>query len=497
MMKRLAGNLLFAASNWRHHRAYRQAAGSPREHQELLLRSFLRRNARAAYGLEHGYERIRSVREYQERVPIVTYEDLEPWIERIRRGERGVLTTEPVLAFEKTSGSAGAAKYIPYTASLLREFRCSIGAWLFDLFRHKRGLLAGAHYWSLSPLARDREAELGGPPVGFQSDAEYFGPIERRWLRWLMAVPGEVAAARDIEECWRLTLDNLVGCHDLRFVSVWNPSFLTLLLKRLPPEVEARALWPDLELISCWTSGAAARFLPELRALLPGVEIQGKGLMATEGVFSFPLVGRPGAAPAITSHFLEFLDEDGRALLVDELEVGARYRPLLTTGGGFARYDVGDLVEVVAPGAIEFVGRAGAVSDVCGEKLTEAFVGRVLEAAAQRASVSGLLMLAPEWGSPPHYLVFAERDPGERFAADIDRALRSSPQYDYCRRLGQLGQVELVVVEDGEERFVQGCLAEGQRAGDVKSAYLRRELGWREHLTRGSSLVAAEQGANA
>ena len=310
-----------------------------------------------------------------------------------------------------------------------------------------------------------------------------------------MAVPGDVAATSDIEECWRRTLDSLMGCRDLRFISVWNPSFLTLLLRRLPPGAEPRALWPDLELISCWTSAAAARFVPELRALLPGVEIQGKGLMATEGALSYPLVGRPGAAPAITSHFLEFVGEDGTARLVDELEVGARYRPLMTTGGGLARYDLGDLVEVVAPGAIEFVGKAGVVSDVCGEKLSEAFAGSVLESAGQRAGVSGFLMLAPEWGSPPRYLVFAERDPGERFAEEVDRELRRSPQYDYCRRLGQLDPVELVLVRDGEERFLKGCLAEGQRAGDVKSGYLRRELGWRDHLTLPRSAQEQDPGA--
>lgn len=482
-MKLLTGNLLFAASHFRHHRAHRRALASPRVEQERLLQAFLDRNAESVYGREHAYGRIRSVAEYQERVPIVTYDDLEPWIARIRRGEQGVLTAEAVLALEKTSGSAGAAKYIPYTATLLTEFRRAVGAWLFDLFTKRRALLGGAHYWSISPMVRSTSADDAcALPIGFASDAEYFGPFERRWLRWLLAVGGEVANTSDIEECRRRTLECLTACRDLRFLSVWNPSFLTLLLKQLPEGVRPSELWPDLELISCWTSAAAARALPELQALLPGVEIQGKGLMATEGVVSFPLVGRPGAVPAISSHFIEFLAADGRAYLVDELEVGGTYRPVMTTGAGFARYDLGDQVEVVAPGAIEFVGKAGVVSDLCGEKLSEAFVGSVLESAAGEGG-SGLLMLVPEWGSPPRYLLFTERAHGERLGEEVDRALRRSPHYDYCRRLGQLARVEVVVVEDGAERFLRGCIAEGQRAGDAKSSYLRCELGWREHLT--------------
>src|SRR4029077_152120 len=135
---------------------------------------------------------------------------------------------------------------------------------------------------------------------------------------------------------------------------VWNPSFLTLLMRRLPAGRRPLDYWPHLRLISCWTSGNSARFIPELEQLFPGVEVQGKGLLATEGIVSFPELGHPAPSPALTSHFLEFVDEDapltprsppaaggegmgvrggGEARLVDELEVGCRYRVLITTGG--------------------------------------------------------------------------------------------------------------------------------------------------------------------
>ena len=56
-------------------------------------------------------------------LPIVTYDDIEPFIERVCAGESNVLTSEPVLMVEKTSGSTAAAKYIPYTRSLRRQFQ--------------------------------------------------------------------------------------------------------------------------------------------------------------------------------------------------------------------------------------------------------------------------------------------------------------------------------------------------------------------------------------
>jgi hypothetical protein len=353
---------------------------------------------------------------------------------------------------------------------------------MFDLFTHRPALLAGAQYWSISPSARPAEVTPGGLRVGIADDTEYLGPVARLALGRVLAVPASVARAPDLDCCRRQTLEHLMRCRNLRFVSVWNPSFLTLLVDGLPAGTRPRDWWPGLRLISCWTSAASARFLPELRDRFPGVEIQGKGLLATEGVVSFPLVGRPAPAPALTSHFLEFIDELGRIRLADELEPGRRYRVLITTGGGLARYDLGDQIEVVAPGAIEFVGRGDAVSDLCGEKLSEGFVGRVLEEVSAEAGFVGFALLAPEWSRPPHYLLFAETDAVSLLAERVEQRLRNSVHYDYCRRLGQLGPLEGVRVYDGAARYLRGGIALGQRAGSIKSAWLRREPGWRQWL---------------
>ena len=484
MLRHCLGNTLWTLGNCRHFLRYRRALRDPRRTQERILFSFLKRNANSSYGREYRYAGIRSVRQFQREVPIVNYDSLEPWIDRVCGGETNVLTTEPVLLMEKTSGSSGAAKYVPYTTSLLEEFQNAVGAWMFELFTRRPALLGGAQYWSITPASRQRERTIGGLPVGFDADIDYFGPLARRTLSWVMAVPGELANVPDLEENRRQTLKHLTRCRNLRFISVWNPSFLTLLMDELPPGVLPRDLWPRLQLISCWASGASARFLPRLREWFPGVEIQGKGLLATEGVVSFPVIGQSGSVPAITSHFLEFVSDDGCAHLVDELEVGERYSVVITSGGGFARYDLGDRVEVVAPGAIEFVGRKGQASDLCGEKLTDTFVGSVIEAATAQLNLAGFAMLAPEWGSPPRYVLFVKANRAGEVAALVERRLRASVQYDYCRRLGQLAPVEGVRVSSAEEGYLRGCEELGQRAGDVKPAYLRRELGWRERMAR-------------
>lgn len=482
MIKHWLGNSLWMLANARAHRRCRLARRDPRRAQERLLFGFLRRNGDTEYGRRHRYAKIRTVREFQEAVPIVRYENLEPWIGRIREGHANVLTAEPVLMMEKTSGSSGPAKYIPYTASLRREFQEAVGAWMYDLFTHRLALLGGAQYWSISPVAREREVTPGGLPVGFDDDTAYLDPFSRAVTGWVMAVPGGVGRAPDWEACRRATLDHLMRCRDLRFISVWNPSFLSILVRGLPAGTKPRDLWPDLAVISCWTDGASARFVAELRALFPGVEIQGKGLLATEGVVSFPEASRPAPSLAITSHFLEFVDEDGRARLVDELEAGATYSVVLTTGGGFARYALGDRVEVVAPGAVRFVGRAGGVSDLCGEKLSEAFVAPLLDEAAARFGLGGFVMLAPEWADPPRYVLLSDSDAAKAAADWLETRLRAAVHYGYCRRLGQLGPVEGIRIPGAADRYLRACAALGRRAGGVKPPGLCRELGWRRRL---------------
>ncbi len=144
-------------------------------------------------------------------------------------------------------------------------------------------------------------------------------------------------------------------------------------------------------------------------------------------------------------------------------------------------------MEVVTPGRIEFVGRKGNLSDLCGEKLSESFVGSVIEAATTRFDLAGLAMLAPEWGSPPRYLLLVESERAADVARFVEAGLRASVHYDYCRRLGQLGPLGGVRLANANRRYLRGCERLGQRVGDVKPAYLRREFGWRERMKAAST----------
>jgi len=494
-------------------RAFERAMRDPETAQRRLLARLLQANRDCSFGRAYGFRAIRSAEQFRNSVPVRGYDDLTPWIERAARGQAGVLTSEPVVMFERTSGSSGAAKLIPYTAALRREFHRALAPWLCDLHDGDRALADGPAYWAVTPVARLPRRTEGGVPVGFDSDAEYFGSVSAWLVGRLLAVPQKVSRCGDIDEALYLTLRHLLKARALTLMSVWNPSLLLVLCDLLETRgdelardlaasrargereqaarlqamlgagaVQPLALWPRLRLISCWTSAEARAVLDDVRRRFPGVAIQGKGLLATEGVITIPLARFGGAVPAITGHFLEFVDADtGRTRLVHELEQGREYLPVVTTGGGLWRYRIGDRVRATEVGALpvlEFVGRDDGVCDLRGEKLHPGFVRGVIDELAPAASFA---MLAPA-DDRSGYVLFTDAVRAD--AARLDCLLRANPHYDYCRQLGQLRAAAVVRVNgDAHARYLRHCERLNRRAGTAKLAALDRGRDWERAFT--------------
>lgn len=476
----------------------------PRAVQWRILFRYIRDNAGTEFGRRHEFDRIKNVAEYQARVPLSDYEDYVPCVERIASGESHVLTRAPVRCFVPTSGSTNAEKLIPYTDELRREFNRGIGPWIFDLYLHDPRLMGGRAYWSISPVAQ-RERHHGAVAVGFEEDSAYVGGFAKRLVETALAVPGYVRQIRDIESFRYVTLRHLLRCPDLRLISVWHPSFLTLLIDALEPNWhrllreldhprvaqlqrigphDLCRIWPNLRLISCWADAAAALAVPALRKLFPSVTIQGKGLLATEGFVTLPL-GRHTPV-AVRSHFFEFLDEAGNALLADELTLGGTYSVVLTTAGGLYRYRLLD--RVVVDGflgrtpSMRFIGKEGSISDICGEKITEGFAADVLRSLCDRLEIDArFVMLAPHCEQvPASYVFFIEAAtlPG-RLADLLDDALCANPHYRYCRMLGQLAAASVFNVrEDGYGAYARRLSASGQRLGNIKPCALSALTDW-------------------
>lgn len=438
------------------------------------LGSMLRRNARTAYLREFGAPQ--TTLEFRQRVPVVSYDEIHPYVSRVSAGEADVLFSGKPVAYERTGGSAGGSKLIPYSSNGLSDFRESVLPWLAHTIR--RHGISGRAYFSISPAARAPE-EIGGVPVGL-SDAAYLGDQAGQLLRQRTAVPFEVAAISDIDIWRKTTRKYLEAAHDLELISVWSPTFLLRLLQGV---ADTRALWPNLKVVSCWTSGSSARYVEDIARLFPQARIEPKGLLSTEAVVT---VSDEGGRPALVRHgYFEFLD--GETVLDESrLESRREYEVLATTASGLYRYATGDRVRFDGRNSegrpiLEFVGRDSLTSDLVGEKLTDAFVGRCLD------SIPGFAMLVPD-ARAPSYVLVCDADTGfDAISLEaLEGRLRSNPQYAYARRLGQLAPLRILSCLrpfDVVERVMRD---RGVRLGDIKPTALRVEDHWLPLFERNS-----------
>jgi hypothetical protein len=496
--------------------SFDRACEAPRAAQVALLRNILAANADSDFGRTHGFANIDTVERFRARVPIRDYEELRPFIDRAAAGEAGVLTSEPVIAFEETGGSASGRKLIPYTPAALAAFRAAVLPWLGDLAQRRPETFQGRAYAALSPVARAPRVTAGGIPIGLPSEGAYLGADLAAALVSVLAVPLDVAHVRDVEQ-WRfLTLRCLVAAADLSFVSVWSPTFLIGLIEALPalaeplvksihdggeiaadPErarvigaalarrpIDTQLLWPRLATVSAWADGASRPYARRLRDLFAHAALQPKGLLATEGAVTIPWRGSHHPVPALASAFLELIDDAGEPRLCDELREDADYRVVMTTPGGLYRYDLGDrlLCHGYLEGVprLEFVGRAGVATDIVGEKLSEDFVGAAL------GRVGGGACLAARATATPFYELLVDAPADENLApqaALVEERLRANPQYAYARTLGQLGPVAPRAVDHLLDRYTRVQAQRGCRLADIKPPVLIGDAAAYEALT--------------
>ncbi len=514
-------------------RRFRTALSEPERAQGRRLRALVRAGAPTAYGRAHGLGAVQSVEAFQRALPLTRAEDYAEAIEAIRRGEASVLTGDPVRRLVPSGGSTGPVKLIPYTATVQREMNEAIGAWIVDLVRADPALGAGPAYWSVSP-AIDLPARTSQVPIGFDDDARYLGRGLGRLVRRALVAPGALRRVRPLASFQYATLLFMLAEPELRLISVWHPSFLSVLwetraahwdrlvedvaagsfrpphpvdaaltdrlaacrranprrarwLAALGPTAAADAVWPELRLVSAWADGAAAPAFTDLAARMPGVRFQPKGLLSTEAFVTIPYQGHWPLA--VTAHFYEFLDDAGRAWTAERLVAGAEYEVVVTTGGGLYRYRTGDRVRVesflAGTPTLRFLGRVDQVVDLTGEKLDEAWVGALIEQIG-RERETGFAMLAPDaQGARRAYTLYTDVEPpaAASLAAALGERLRENPGFAYAQDLGQLGPLRAFsIAEPAHAAYLRRLAGRGTVLGAIKPARLSPLDGWSEHF---------------
>lgn len=446
-------------------RRFARSLAEPARAYDTTMARLARGLERTAYGSHLG---VQTAGQFAARVPVVDYPDLQPWLARQQAGEAGVVTREPVLAWERTGGSTGEAKSVPVTRSLRSAQTAMVLLQVHSMLARGPRLRTGRFYRPVSPriLSASRPEPLGGD--GFADDFEGLSPPVRWFLHRFEAGPRGAGSIRDLSVFRGCVMGGLMEARDLEVVLLYSPAFLGTLLDHVEAErgpQDWRAIWPELKLLMCWAGGQEAAGARVLADRL-GAQLHPMGLFSTEGPVTVTRFGERGGLPLTHWVLIELETEDGDLIPAHEARHGRVYRTVISHGAGLYRYRVGDQVEVVGRVAqtptFEFVGRQGFVGP---GRLHDRFVREVLGALALSAGFQSLVSVTDS----KRYVLLLDRceDP-DGVAARLEALLGEHMTYANARRQKGLGPAGVFVREDIAARVLEAEARSGRLMGDAK-----------------------------
>jgi hypothetical protein len=342
--------------------------------------------------------------DYRDRVPLQTYEDLAPCIERMKRGEEDVLCAGQCQLYALTSGTmAGRTKFIPVTEAMLAHFRragiesllwYSARARSTRVFRGRHLFLGGTHALTPIPEALPFEAYSG--------DLSGIAALNLpKWIEEYFVEPGsEVAQIADWPAKIAAIVERTSGLDITLLAGI--PNWVLVLADALRANAGGsrtlKEIWPNLE---CFVHGGVpvAPFLDELREVL-GPTVNFHEVYAASEGFVAAQDGHHAEGLRMmvdAGIFFEFVpmsdfDERGiptlgqKAVPIWGVKTGVDYALVLTTPAGLARYVIGDVVRFIStqPARIVYVGRTTLQLTALGERVSERDLTETLRAVCRR-----------------------------------------------------------------------------------------------------------------
>lgn len=494
-------------------RAFEKATREPEKIQKQFLLDLLRKNSETHFGREHDFAGIKSEADFRARVPVRDYEELRPFVDRIVKGEREVLTKENPFMFTITSGTTGEPKYIPVTRESQAANSRLMRQWISRAELDHPGVTAESGVAIVSRAVEGFTAS--GMPYGSASGVIYKNIPS--FIRRAYAVPYAVSEIENYDERYFLFARFALASR-VSFIATPNPSTLLRLaricvenqdalvqaiydgtpgvdLKKQPeiyaelsaalkPEpARARQLsaviaengflklaecWTDLRLIGCWLGGSVGVQSKRLGEIFGDVPQRDLGYLASEGNFTMPVAeGNSSGILALENGYYEFVPEDEidsaeqRVLSAYELEAGRRYGILLTTAAGLYRYQINDIVEVTGfyheTPLVAFVRKSGDMANITGEKMHANHFVQAFHAMARKFELDVEQFRAVPDAHEHRYEIYLELKQNfsrERLRREVlpelDRALqRINIEYEQKRRSKRLEMPLLYLMKKG------------------------------------------------
>lgn len=428
-------------------------------YQEKWFQYLLKKGKETDYGRHHGLRDAITLEQFKERVPVVPYEKLYPYIERMMLGESHVLWPEKVKWFSKSSGTTNArSKFIPVTEENLELNHYKAGKDMIAIYLnqypnskvlHGKNIALGGSLQSV-PVAkneRNKDIQAGDISAVIMKNLPF-------WAQWLRTPSLDIALMGEFEAklekiaqlCLRMDVTGISG------VPTWNVVLLQRILE-LSGKSNVLEVWPNLEV---FLHGAVAfgPYRELFKTLIPSDKMHYLELYnASEGFFGIQdWWGDTDQMLLLANHgiFYEFvplseLDNPfPKTCTLPEVEIEKAYAICITTNGGLWRYLIGDTIKFINkdPYRFRIVGRTKHYINVFGEELMVENAERALEMVCRQTGAA-----VTEFTAAPIYLsttskgghewiVEFQRPPAdpELFADLLDDALRKiNSDYDAKR----------------------------------------------------------------
>ena len=461
----------------------------PSEVQHELLEELLKKAKKTDYGKQYGFDSIENFEHYKARVPVVSYEDLFPSIERLMKGEQNVLWPTEIRWFAKSSGTTNArSKFIPVSNEALEDCHYKGGKDLLSI------------YFNNYPDARmfsGKGLVIGGSHQLNQFDENsksYYGDVSAvllknlPWWAQMVRTPSLDIALMDE---WEEKIDKMVQITSNENVTNISgvPTWMIVLLEKMLEYKgvnDVLDIWPNLEVFF----HGAVSFTPyrELfKKLIPSSKMRYmETYNASEGFFGIQDLTDRNEILLMLDYgiFYEFIpceeleEGDPKTLCLDEIEVGRNYAVIITTNAGLWRYKIGDTVTFtsVNPYRIKISGRTKHFINAFGEELIiENAEVAIAEACKKTEAIIDNFTAGPRYlgernkGGHEWIIEFAsEPNDLERFTKLLDEKLREiNSDYD-AKRYKDIALIEPVVHTVPPRTFYNWMKAKGKLGGQHK-----------------------------
>lgn len=352
----------------------------PLEVQQEVLQQLLSQASNTEFGRSTSMANIRSFEDFRSAVPLQSYDDVFPFVERMKNGETNLLWPGEILWFAKSSGTTHQrSKLIPVSKESLQECHYKGGKDLLGIYYNNHPdtrLFTGKHL-----------IVGGSSEINYLNQKSYFGDLSAIivknlpwWCEWRRTPSKEIALLSKWEEKLEKMVKETVK-DDVRILA-GVPSWTLVLLKKILEQNNTQNIldiWPNLEM---YMHGGVS-FTPykeQFESIIPSSKMNYvQTYNASEGFFGIQdqIVAEDMLLMLDYGIYYEFLPKEewgkdnGQTITLEEVELNQPYALIISTNAGLWRYQLGDVIEFthLYPHRIKVVGRTAQHINVFGEEL--------------------------------------------------------------------------------------------------------------------------------